>query len=168
MSLLPDDLQKMLAEVVLMTKDNDRAVLNVAFAYTSRDEITNAIKTVAEGTQRGDITTNDITEDLLNKCMYTNKSLPPEILVRTSGEVRFSDFLLWQISNTRVFFTDVLWPEFCIWHLLACVFQYQRSYDRLQKHAEENRITYENNRVDNFLENVEESKMKSLEMYAKA
>lgn len=168
-SLLPNDLQKMLAEVVLMTKDNDRAVLNVAFAYTSRDEITNAIKTVAEGTQRGDITTDDITEDLLTKCMYTNKSSPPEILVRTSGEVRFSDYLLWQISNTRVFFTDVLWPEFCIWHLLACVFQYQRSYNQLQKHAEEKRIAYyENHRVDKFLENIEENRTQTLEMYVNA
>lgn len=103
LSLLPKDILQTMAEAVLLTKDNKSAILNVAFAYTSRDEITNGMKTIAEGVKNNEIETNDITEALLNECLYTNKSPPPDLLVRTSGEVRFSDFLLWQVRIFLIF-----------------------------------------------------------------
>lgn len=98
LSLLPQDILKTMAEAVLLTKDNKTAILNVAFAYTSRDEMTNGMKTVIEGVKKDEIEVDDINEALFNECLYTNKSANPDLLVRTSGEVRFSDFLLWQVS----------------------------------------------------------------------
>ncbi|CAL1673413.1 unnamed protein product [Lasius platythorax] len=135
LSLLPEDMRKLFAEAMIITKNNNKATLNLAFAYTSRDEITHAIKDIAGGIKHTDILPEDITEDLISHCLYTYKSLNPDLLIRTSGEVRFSDFLLWQISNTCVYFTDVLWPEFSVWNLFSAIFYYQRCYSDLQKVA---------------------------------
>uniref|UniRef100_A0A336KQR1 Alkyl transferase n=1 Tax=Culicoides sonorensis TaxID=179676 RepID=A0A336KQR1_CULSO len=133
MSLLPKDILKTMAEAVLLTKDNKTAILNVAFAYTSRDEITNTIKTLAAGVKDDAIQVQDINETLFNECLYTNKSPNPDLLVRTSGEVRFSDFLLWQSSSSVVYFTDALWPEFTFWHLIGAIIYYQRHCPGMKK-----------------------------------
>lgn len=133
LSLLPEDMRKLFAEAMISTENNNKAILNLAFAYTSRDEITHAIKDIAGGIKHADILPEDINENLISQCLYTYKSLNPDLLIRTSGEVRFSDFLLWQISNTCVYFTNVLWPEFNLWNLLSAVFYYQRCYSDLQK-----------------------------------
>lgn len=98
-SLLPIDLQQCMADAVLLTKHNKRAILNVAFAYTSRDEMCNSIATIIEGVQCGDLKPNDISDELIRRCMYTGESSDPDLLVRTSGESRLSDFLLWQVSD---------------------------------------------------------------------
>ncbi|XP_055644977.1 dehydrodolichyl diphosphate synthase complex subunit DHDDS [Toxorhynchites rutilus septentrionalis] len=128
MSLLPVDIQKIMAEAVLLTKDNKKSFLNVAFSYTSRDEITHSIRTVAEGVLEGKLHEDDIDEEVLNGCMYTRDCSEPDLLVRTSGEVRLSDFLLWQSSSTVIYFTKTLWPEFNIWQLFSAVFYYQRCH----------------------------------------
>lgn len=99
MSLLPLDLQKMMAEAILQTKDNNRAILNVAFAYTSRDEITESIRTLTQGVEDGELEAEDISEVLMRRCMYSKDSPDPELLVRTSGESRLSDFMSWQVSE---------------------------------------------------------------------
>ncbi|KAJ8972369.1 hypothetical protein NQ317_018482 [Molorchus minor] len=112
LSLLPEDLKKLIAEATLLTKDNKKAILNVAFSYTSRDEITNSIKTIVNGVNENNIKVDDIDEDLISQCLYTNMSPNPDLLIRTSGEVRLSDFLLWQCSNAQICFMDVLWPNF--------------------------------------------------------
>lgn len=162
LSLLPSDLRKLIAEAMLMTKDNNKAVLNVAFAYTSRDEITHSIKTIVEGVQQKELEENDISETLLSNCLYTTSD--PEILIRTSGEVRFSDFLLWQILNTNIFFAEVLWPEFNIWNLLACVFQYQRCCEDIKKVTPKHHKPL-NSRVTEFLKNLEEKRLVQLKCY---
>lgn len=128
MSLLPVDIQQFMAEAVLLTQNNKEAFLNVAFSYTSRDEITHSIRTVAEGVRDGQLEEDDIDEEVLTKCMYTKHCSDPDLLVRTSGEVRLSDFLLWQSSSTVIYFTETLWPEFNIWHLFGAVFYYQRCH----------------------------------------
>lgn len=133
LSLLPQDVQECIAEAVTMTKHNNRAVLNVCFAYTSRDEIANAMREMADGVERGILRESDISEGLLEKCLYTCKSPNPDILVRTSGEVRLSDFLLWQTTHSCLSFMRVLWPEFSIWHLYAGVLHYQRHHKEIQK-----------------------------------
>jgi len=125
LSLLPKTILKSMAEAMILTKDNKSAILNVAFSYTSRDEITNTISTIADGIRQGDIELNDINTKLLDQCLYTNHSIKPDLLVRTSGELRFSDFLLWQSASSVVYFTKVLWPEFNIWHLLGAILYYQ-------------------------------------------
>lgn len=132
MSLIPPDLRAMMLEAVKLTRDNKKAFLNVAFAYTSRDEITASIKTVVEGIQIHKIAREDVDETLISRCMYSSASPEPDMIIRTSGEMRFSDFLLWQLWNTNVLFTEVLWPDFSIWHLLASVVQYQRCFNALR------------------------------------
>ncbi|XP_074658903.1 dehydrodolichyl diphosphate synthase complex subunit DHDDS-like [Tubulanus polymorphus] len=127
-TLLPNDIQELIADAVCSTKDNDRAFLNVCFSYTSREEICAAIRDMAEGVQLGLLDESDIDDELLEECLYTNHSPNPDLLVRTSGECRLSDFLLWQTSFSALLFDDVLWPEFSIWHLYAAVLHYQRNH----------------------------------------
>lgn len=99
LTLLPNDILKSMGEAMLLTKDNRSATLNVAFAYTSRDEITNSITTIAEGVKNKELVIDDIDETLITNCLYTNQSTNPNLVVRTSGEQRLSDFLLWQVSQ---------------------------------------------------------------------
>ncbi|XP_018576535.1 dehydrodolichyl diphosphate synthase complex subunit DHDDS [Anoplophora glabripennis] len=169
LSLLPPDFRKLIAEAVLSTKDNKKAILNVAFSYTSRDEIATSMKEIVGGVDNHEINVEDIDENLISQCLYTNQSPDPEVLVRTSGEVRLSDFLLWQTSNTEICFAKVLWPEFCVWHLLACVFKYQRCYSDLQKYDLQKEVCCErNSRVTSFLENLQQRRFEQLETYAKS
>ncbi|XP_045196592.2 dehydrodolichyl diphosphate synthase complex subunit DHDDS-like [Mercenaria mercenaria] len=138
LSLLPEDVQQTVAEVINLSKNNTRATLNVCFSYTSRDEICTAMREMAEGVERGEIMESDISEELLEKCLYTNQSCHPDLLIRTSGEVRLSDFLLWQSTFSVLSFLEVLWPDFSIWHLYAAVLHYQRNYTAVTNAIEEN------------------------------
>lgn len=99
LSMLPIDLQKIMAEIMLITKNNTQAVWNIAFAYTSRDEMTESIRTIIDGVERFQINVDDINEDLLKGCMYMNKSPDPDLLIRTSGETRLSDFMTYQVGH---------------------------------------------------------------------
>ncbi|XP_070568689.1 dehydrodolichyl diphosphate synthase complex subunit DHDDS-like isoform X1 [Ptychodera flava] len=137
-SMLPKDVQELISEAVEFSKNNDRAILNVCFAYTSRHEMTTAVKELATGVEEGLLRPSDVSEHLLEKCLYTSHSADPDLLVRTSGEVRLSDFLLWQSSYSVLSFVKVLWPEFSIWHLFAAVLHYQRNYQAIQKGKEAN------------------------------
>ncbi|XP_050083632.1 dehydrodolichyl diphosphate synthase complex subunit DHDDS-like [Anopheles aquasalis] len=132
--LLAPDMRRILAEAVLLTKDNRKVTLNVAFAYTSRDEMTHSIRTVAQGISEGRLKPEDVNEELLTRCLYTKSSAEPELLVRTSGEMRLSDFMLWQSTSSVMLFGKrwSLWPEFTIWHLFAAIFYYQRYWWRRQ------------------------------------
>lgn len=103
LDMLPRDIQKTLAEAMLLTKDNNKSILNVAFAYTSRDEITNSIKSIMEGTEQGSLLPGDVNDTLIDRCLYTSECSDVDLLVRTSGEKRFSDFLLWQVTKTKFF-----------------------------------------------------------------
>lgn len=137
-SLLPTDIQELMAEGTEMTKHNDRAVLNVCVAYTSRDEMCSAMKDVAEGVSRQLLHTSDVSESLLEQCFYSDHPDPPDLLIRTSGEVRLSDFLLWQSTFSVLSFIPVLWPEFSRWHLYAGLLHYQMNVPAVQKARSEN------------------------------
>lgn len=102
-SLLPNDLQATIARAMLMTRNNNKAILNVAFSYTSRDEITHSIRTIVGGIENDELSEDDVTEDLISQCLYTRGGRDPDLLVRTSGETRLSDFLLWQVNNKPAF-----------------------------------------------------------------
>ncbi|XP_033210269.1 dehydrodolichyl diphosphate synthase complex subunit DHDDS [Belonocnema kinseyi] len=156
LSLIPEDVQKLIAEAMIITKDNSKAVLNLAFSYTSRDEITQAVKDVVDGVKSTELLVEDINEDLINDCLYTHKSPEPDLLIRTSGEIRLSDFLLWQITSTCIYFAEVLWPEFTVWDLLAAVLYYQRcTYDlRLVAKKVESKHLICNNRITSYICNV--------------
>ncbi|KAF5285102.1 hypothetical protein FQA39_LY16791 [Lamprigera yunnana] len=123
LNALPEDLKKSLAKCSLQNWENANLNINLAIAYTSRDEITNAINVVRKGVRDGSLQIEDIDEELLNQCMYVSSK--PDLMIRTSGESRFSDFLLWQMKHTIVFFIEIMWPEITIWHLLTVVMKYQ-------------------------------------------
>ncbi|XP_058853517.1 dehydrodolichyl diphosphate synthase complex subunit DHDDS-like [Acipenser ruthenus] len=140
LTLLPLDIQKLIAQAVLATKNHNKCFLNVCFAYTSRHEITNAVKEAAWGVEQGLIKPSDVSEFLLDECLYTSNSPDPDLLIRTSGEVRLSDFLLWQTTYSCLVFQSILWPEYTFWNLCEAILQYQLNHHALQKardlHAE--------------------------------
>ncbi|KAK6474221.1 dehydrodolichyl diphosphate synthase complex subunit DHDDS-like isoform X1 [Huso huso] len=140
LTLLPLDIQKLIAQAVLATKNHNKCFLNVCFAYTSRHEITNAVKEAAWGVEQGLIKPSDVSEFLLDECLYTSNSPDPDLLIRTSGEVRLSDFLLWQTTYSCLVFQSILWPEYSFWNLCEAILQYQLNHHALQKardlHAE--------------------------------
>lgn len=125
LGLLPEELQQLMSEAMLMTEQNNNLFLNIAFAYTSREEITNAIQTICQ--EGGNLEEEDITEELVAQCLYTKDIKNPDLLIRTSGESRLSDFLMWQLSSTVLYFPKTFWPAITIWHLLYGIFCYQRS-----------------------------------------
>ncbi|POI33303.1 hypothetical protein CIB84_002945 [Bambusicola thoracicus] len=97
--LLPLDVQELIAQAVMATRNYNKCFLNVCFAYTSRHEISNAVREMAWGVEQGLLEPSDVSESLLDKCLYTSNSPDPDLLIRTSGEVRLSDFLLWQAEG---------------------------------------------------------------------
>lgn len=96
-SLLPMDLQKLIARTTLATEDNDKLFLNVAMAYTARDEMTDAVEMILKFGPDYQLQPEDIDEKLLDKCLYSQPLTTPDLLIRTSGEFRLSDFLMWQV-----------------------------------------------------------------------
>ncbi|KAM8846881.1 dehydrodolichyl diphosphate synthase complex subunit DHDDS isoform 1-T4 [Synchiropus picturatus] len=136
LNMLPLDLQEVIAKAVLATKTHNKCFLNVCFAYTSRYEITNAVREMAWGVEEGLIKASDVSETLLSECLYSNNSPNPDLLIRTSGEVRLSDFLLWQTSHSCLVFQPVLWPEYSFWNLCEAILQYQLNHRSIQKARE--------------------------------
>nr|XP_009941756.1 PREDICTED: dehydrodolichyl diphosphate synthase isoform X3 [Opisthocomus hoazin] len=122
----------------------EQCFLNVCFAYTSRHEISNAVREMAWGVEQGLLEPSDVSESLLDKCLYTSNSPDPDLLIRTSGEVRLSDFLLWQTSHSCLVFQSVLWPEYSFWNLCEAILRFQMNYSALQKardsYVEETRL----------------------------
>lgn len=158
-SLLPIDLQRLVAEAMEATKSNTRAILNIGFSYTSREEMTHAVGEVAWGVHKDLLKIDDIDEDLIQKCLYTRHSPQPDLLIRTSGEVRLSDFLLWQTSCSTLYFTPVLWPEFTIWDLCKAILHYQKNLPLLmeieEKSVEKSQRTRNADRIGEFLREME-------------
>ncbi|CAG5010310.1 unnamed protein product [Parnassius apollo] len=136
LSLLPDDLQSLVSQAMLATKHNNILQLNIAYAYTGRDEISRAASHIIDGIQNNELTADDIDENLVSQTLDLKEA---ELLVRTSGEVRLSDFMLWQVSRTVLYFSDVLWPEFTIWNLLAAIIHFQRHAPPLLPEIENSR-----------------------------
>lgn len=133
LNMLPLDLQQLIAKAVVATKNHNKCFLNVCFAYTSRYEITNAVREMAWGVEKGLIKASDVSELLLSECLYSYNSPNPDLLIRTSGEVRLSDFLLWQTSHSCIVFQSVLWPEYTFWNLCEAIIQYQLNHNSIQK-----------------------------------
>ncbi|XP_034489994.1 dehydrodolichyl diphosphate synthase complex subunit DHDDS [Drosophila innubila] len=141
--LLPADLQRLIATAMLRTERNDKLFLNVAFAYTSRDEITQALESVLKDHNDDDddaLQPTDINERLLEACLYTRHSPPPDLVFRTSGETRLSDFMMWQIKSSVLYFTNVLWPQITIWNFMAGIVAYQRDRCRIEDYKREERL----------------------------
>lgn len=125
-SLLPAHTQKALYEAMEETKHNTGLILNFALNYGSRSEMVNAMKMMLQKVQDGHLTMQDITEDCLTSHLMTAHLPEPDLLIRTSGEVRLSNFMLWQLAYTEFWFTDTLWPDFSEENLLEAVENYQK------------------------------------------
>lgn len=125
-SYLPEDMQELINEAMEVTKENSECTLNVAFSYTSREEIVHAVQEAGRLVEEGAINPNDVTEEVLEGFLYTKHCSPLDLLIRTSGESRLSDFLLWQSSFSVTYFTEVLWPDFNLWYFMGGIFHYQR------------------------------------------
>jgi len=109
---LPEDIRASAQYIVDETKDYDNYSLNIALAYGGREEIINAIQKIANDVKTGAIKIEDITEPTVSKYLYTNGLPDPDIILRTSGEERISNFLLWQLAYSELYFSDVFWPAF--------------------------------------------------------
>jgi len=109
---LSDSTKSKITEIEHLTKDNKALTLNVAFSYGSRQEITDAIKKIAEDCKTGKINLDEINEELVAKNLYRCEIPDPDLLIRTAGDLRVSNFLLWQIAYTELYFTESYWPDF--------------------------------------------------------
>lgn len=123
---LPAHTLKAISKAKEATKDNTGLVLNFALNYGSRAEIVDSVKELAAQVAAGALAPEDITEDMITSGLMT-KSLPePDLLIRTSGEVRLSNFMLWQLAYTEFWFTETLWPDFNEDSLIAAIDNYQK------------------------------------------
>lgn len=123
---LPKDIYSEIKKVEEKTKNNTGLILNIAFNYGGRDEITTATKKIAEKVKNGEIDIEDITEKLISNNLYTAGQPDPDLLIRTSGEERISNFLPWQISYSEFVFTNKYWPAFSNEDLLETIAIYQK------------------------------------------
>jgi undecaprenyl diphosphate synthase len=137
LNLLPKKAQRELAEVIDATKDNDRMNLTLALSYGSREELVTVIKNVASQVKEGTLEIDQIDTDVINKHLYTNYMPDVDLLIRTSGEQRISNFLLWQIAYAELYFTEVLWPDFRKEHLVEAIHNYQDRERRFGKTSEQ-------------------------------
>lgn len=122
---LPETCQRELKDSIELTKKNDEITLVLALNYSARWEIVNATQKIAESVVKGDLNIDSIDNDLFSRMLTTNEIPDPELLIRTSGEHRISNFLLWQIAYTELYFTEVLWPDFKKEDLYKAVLDYQ-------------------------------------------
>ncbi|MCW4045842.1 MAG: polyprenyl diphosphate synthase [Candidatus Bathyarchaeota archaeon] len=126
-SLLPESLQKLIADVEKTTANYDKQFLNFAFAYGGRAEIVDAAKTIAEKVKNGELSLDAVDEDTFEKYLYTSHMAKqePDLIIRTSGEERLSGFLLWQSAYSELAFLDVYWPDFRLIDLLRAMRTFQ-------------------------------------------
>ena len=130
---LPEDVRQELNRSMGLTEKNDGMILNLALSYGARTEIVKAVKEIVQDIKTGRIDADSITPDLISKHLYTGKMPDPDLLIRTSGEMRISNFLLWQIAYTEICVTDTLWPDFGKDELLQIIKNYQQRERRFGK-----------------------------------
>ncbi|WAA13574.1 isoprenyl transferase [Fervidibacillus halotolerans] len=123
---IPNHTLRAVEKAIADTKENTGMVLNFALNYGSRLEILNAIKSIIKDAKNGIINENDLTDELFSQYLMTKDFHDPDLLIRTSGEIRLSNFMLWQIAYTELWFTDVLWPDFNEQLFLDAIEQYQK------------------------------------------
>lgn len=123
---LSESLRNKINEVVSATKDNTGIIFNIALNYGGRNEIVNATKNICKDVKNGLIKPEDITEEVFSSYLYTKDDPDPDLLIRTSGEIRLSGFLPWQSVYSEFYFTDVLWPDFTEKNLDEAIAEYNK------------------------------------------
>lgn len=137
LSALPKKTYDSLMDGIEQTKDNNRMTLTLALNYSSRWDLTKATKSIAEAVQNGKLKAEDIDQDLISSHLSTCYMPDPELLIRTSGEYRISNYLLWEISYAELYFTDVHWPDFRKENLYKAIFEFQNRERRFGKTGEQ-------------------------------
>lgn len=136
-----DDLPKKclnnLNTAIEKTSQNNKMTLVLALSYSSKKEIVHAIHKIAEKVQNGDLSINDINEESVKNHLYTHNIPDPELLIRTSGELRISNFLMWQIAYSELYFTKILWPDFRRENLYKALIDFQSRERRFGKTSEQ-------------------------------
>ncbi|WP_085523948.1 isoprenyl transferase [Tuberibacillus sp. Marseille-P3662] len=127
---LPRGTVKAIETAISRTSENDGMILNFALNYGSRHELTDAVKQIISDVQADQLTVNDIDESIISSYLLTKQYPDPDLLIRTSGEIRLSNFLLWQLAYTELWFTDVLWPDFTEEHLGEAIAHFARRHRR--------------------------------------
>lgn len=136
-SKMPEKVQRELEKLKETTKNNSRMDLVLALNYSGRQELVNAVKKIAEELKKGKIEAENITESDINRNLYTADIPEPELMIRTSGELRLSNFLLWQSAYTELYFTEEYWPEFKKESLYKALIQFQQRERRFGKTSEQ-------------------------------
>jgi len=134
---IPEDVVTELRHVLAMTARNDKLDLNLAINYGGRDELLRGARLFARDVQQGKYAPDDLTHELFSGYLFTRAFPEPDLLIRTSGEHRISNFLLWQLAYTEIYFTDVLWPDFREAEFLEALLDYQRRERRFGKTGEQ-------------------------------
>ena len=134
---LPKKVQRELNEVIVKTQDNTGTHLTLALSYGAREEIKQAVVEISQKVKNNIIPIESIDETIINKHLYTQNLPDVDLLIRTSGEVRISNFLLWQIAYAELYFTDELWPEFNEQSLHKAILSYQKRERRFGKTSEQ-------------------------------
>jgi undecaprenyl diphosphate synthase len=125
LEFLPSGVVEVLEKVIKETEKNDGMILNLALSYGGRKEIIEAIKKLFNDYERGLINVSDITEKEFSRYLFTKNLPDPDLLIRTSGEYRISNFLLWQMAYSEIYFTETLWPDFAKEELIKAIIEYQ-------------------------------------------
>ncbi len=134
---LPSNAQKVLLDVINQTKHNTTITLTFALSYGAREEIVNAIKNISKKVVNKEIDIEKIDEKIINNHLYTFNLPDVDLMIRTSGEQRISNFLLWQMAYAELYFTEVLWPDFRKEHLFNAIIDYQNRERRFGKTSEQ-------------------------------
>jgi undecaprenyl diphosphate synthase len=134
---LPKKVQKELIQVIEATKENTKMTLTLALSYSSRDEIVNATRQICDKVKNNIISIEKIDDTLINQHLYTRNLPDVDLLIRTSGEKRISNFLLWQIAYAELYFTDVFWPDFKNENLYEAIINYQKRERRFGKTSDQ-------------------------------
>jgi len=134
---LPKKVHKELLEVIDKTKNNSRMTLTLALSYGAREELISAVKQISDKVKNNIISAESIDESIINKHLYTHNLPDVDLLIRTSGEQRISNFLLWQIAYAELYFTDILWPDFKKNNLYEALIDYQNRERRFGKTSEQ-------------------------------
>ena len=141
---LPEVVQDKLQETIDHTANNKAMTMTIALSYSSRWEITRAVKNISTLVAEGKLKTEDITEELISRNMTTNFMPDPDLLIRTGGELRISNYLLWQIAYSELYFCDTYWPDFAEEDLHKAIASYQNRQRRFGKTEEQVEIEEEN------------------------